>query len=175
MDIALCKLEDGRITYAGANNPLWIVRKTAFLTPAPKEARSSLVEEDQALIEFKADKQPIGLYPNMKGFSETEIPLFEDDALYVFSDGFADQFGGPKGKKFKYRPFKQMLLSLNGLSPDRQMEKLKATFETCKGDFEQIDDVCVIGLRVQEYLQLIFVSYFSPWRPSADSPIEFNV
>ena len=88
MDIALCKLENGKLTFAGANNPLWIVRKAALLTEEQKQARSTVVEGNLALIEFKGDKQPIGLYLNMKGFTETEVNLFEGDTLYLFSDGF---------------------------------------------------------------------------------------
>jgi tetratricopeptide (TPR) repeat protein len=95
MDIALCSLDGNKLKYAGAHNPLWIIRKGA-----------AEVEE------IKADKQPIGKYAEPKPFSTHEVELNTGDSFYTFSDGFADQFGGEKGKKFKSKNFKALLLSI---------------------------------------------------------------
>ena len=76
------------------------------------------------------------------------ITLNEGDILYLFTDGYADQFGGPKGKKFKYKPLNEMLVANTHLSLPEQHKLLKSTFDHWKGDLEQVDDVCVIGVRV---------------------------
>jgi len=97
---------------------------------------------------LKPSKQPVGLYAGMKDFTEQKIELFEGDTLYFFTDGFADQFGGPKGKKMKYKPFKRILLEMNETSMKEQHNLLSAQFSDWKGDIEQLDDVCVIGVKV---------------------------
>ena len=102
------------------------------------------------LIEYKADKFPIG---NLKAgenkkFTNHSIPLQEGDTLYIFSDGFADQFGGPNGKKLKYSVFKQLLLDNQHLSMDQQGELLHKTIEEWRGSLEQVDDILVIGTRL---------------------------
>ena len=128
MDIALCSLNKNKLNYSGANNPLWIIRKGAV-----------------EIEEYKANKQPIGNYINSKPFDTHEIELFEGDTIYIFSDGFSDQFGGDKGKKFKASNFKKLLLSIQGKSPEEQKIVINDTFENWKGSLEQLDDVCVIG------------------------------
>jgi serine phosphatase RsbU (regulator of sigma subunit) len=131
MDIALCSLEGNQLKYAGAYNPLWIIRKG-----------SNEVEE------IKADKQPIGKYAEPRPFTSHSIQLNPGDNIYTFSDGFADQFGGEKGKKFKAKNFKSLLLSIQNESMDRQKELIDEAFEKWQGKLEQLDDVCVIGVRV---------------------------
>lgn len=131
MDIAICSLENKLLKYAGAHNPLWIIRQGA-----------------QEVEEIKADKQPIGRYAEHKPFTSHEIELFEGDTVYIFSDGFADQFGGEKGKKFKAKNFKKLLLSIQGESMERQKELIDLAFENWRGSLEQLDDVCVIGVRI---------------------------
>lgn len=131
MDIALCSLEGNVLKYAGAHNPLWIIRKG-----------SAEVEE------IKADKQPIGKYDLEKPYTTHEVILNSGDSVYVFSDGYVDQFGGEKGKKFKTSNFKQLLLNIQHMSMEEQKEIIDDTFETWRGNIEQIDDVCVIGVRV---------------------------
>lgn len=131
MDIALCALEGNKLRYAGAHNPLWIIRNGI-----------SQVEE------IKADKQPIGKYANPKPFTTHEIELNPGDTFYIFSDGFADQFGGEKGKKFKSANFKKLLLSIQHESIDHQKARIEQAFGSWKGQLEQLDDVCVIGVRV---------------------------
>lgn len=131
MDIALCALKDRQLAYSGAHNPLWIIRKN-----------TTTIEE------IKAQKQPIGKFENNQPFKTTTIELQEGDLIYLFSDGFADQFGGDKGKKFKTANFKQLLLSICSEPMDVQKKRIQDAFENWRGALEQVDDVCVIGIRV---------------------------
>jgi len=148
MDIALCAFSNNKVIFSGANNPLWIIRRTELLSEEQKEARSSVLLNNFSLIEFKSNKQPIGLYEGMKDFTQEEILLNTDDTLYFFTDGYPDQFGGEKGKKFKYKPFKKLLLEIHTESMTKQKSILDKTFETWKGNLDQIDDVCVIGVKL---------------------------
>jgi serine phosphatase RsbU (regulator of sigma subunit) len=129
------KLES--VTWSGANNPLWIIK-----SHQPDDSLSS------GFIEYKADKQPIGVHSKMHPFTTHEIEFGEGDSFYVFSDGYADQFGGEKTKKFKSSSIKELLLSINKKSMKEQKEIIDRTFEGWKGDIEQIDDVCIIGIRI---------------------------
>ncbi len=131
MDIALCSLEGMELKYAGAHNPLWLVRKGA-----------NQVEE------IKGHKQPIGKYADPSPYPTHTIELNEGDSFYIFSDGYADQFGGDKGKKFKAANFKKLLLSIQRQPIEKQLELIDKMFEEWRGDLEQLDDVCVIGVRV---------------------------
>ncbi len=135
MDIALCALNGRTLKYAGAHNPLWIIRSHA-----------AEVEE------IKAHKQPIGQYTAPSSYPTHTIELNPGDSFYIFSDGFADQFGGEKGKKFKTANFKRLLLSIQNETMDRQRELIDEAFENWKKagnhEIEQLDDVCVIGVRV---------------------------
>ena len=117
------------LEYAGANNPLWIIRNAE-------------------LIETKADKQPIGKYETENPFTTHSIELTKGDSIYIFSDGYVDQFGGEKGKKLKAKAVREILLSVQDMSMEDQKAVLDKSFEKWKGDFEQVDDVCVIGVRV---------------------------
>jgi ligand-binding sensor domain-containing protein/serine phosphatase RsbU (regulator of sigma subunit) len=133
MDIALCAFDRNTQTfeYAGAFNPLWLIR-------------------NGELIETKADKFPIGNLKvgEQKKFTNHIVPLVKGDTLYIFSDGFADQFGGPNGKKLKYSVFKNILLSIQQLSMEEQGEYLNKTIEDWRGELEQVDDILVIGTRL---------------------------
>ncbi len=149
MDIALCSLKFNvlnselnqsetkkiepqtvaMLQYAGANNPLWIVR-------------------NEEIIEIKADKQPIGKYDNLEPYTTHSVNLQKDDSIYIFSDGFADQFGGENGKKLKAANFKKLLLSIQKENMTKQKELLDDAFEQWKGELEQLDDVCIIGVRI---------------------------
>ncbi len=148
MDIVLCALskDKKKLLYSGANNPLWIIRKNELID----RDKYSLILElgGVSLIELKGDKQPVGLYAKMDPFSEWEVPLYPGDSVYLSTDGFADQFGGEHGKKFKYAAFKRVLLEINHLSMTEQKEHLDKLFEAWKGDLEQVDDLCVIGFRI---------------------------
>ncbi len=131
MDISLCAYhkKTKMMHWAGANNPLWVARKKEWM-------------------EMKPDKQPIGKYETLKPFTTNKIQLEEGDVFYIFTDGYADQFGGPKGKKFKYKPFQELLIENVSLSMPEQKQKLDKAFEDWKGNLEQVDDVCVIGVGV---------------------------
>ena len=131
MDLALCKLNlsTNVLEYAGANNPLWVVR-------------------DEEILETKADKQPIGLYDYRTPYSNHVIELKKGDCIYIFSDGFVDQFGGARGKKFKAKPFKQLLLLVQNEPMDKQKELINQSFEDWMGAIEQVDDVCIIGVKI---------------------------
>jgi len=133
MDISLCAFnpKTKTIEWAGANNPLWIIRK-----------------EKLEIEEIKANKQPIGKYTEPKPFTTHSFKLQEGDSIYIFTDGFQDQFGGERGKKFKASKMKELLLSIQHLNMEEQRELINNTFESWKGDLEQVDDVCVIGVRV---------------------------
>ncbi|TXB66855.1 SpoIIE family protein phosphatase [Vicingus serpentipes] len=129
MDIALCSIADNKLQYAGAHNPLWIIRKGE-------------------IIETKANKQPIGKFDNPEPYTTHSFDLQKGDSIYIFSDGYVDQFGGEKGKKFKVKAFRELLLSIQDKLMEDQKQIIDEAFETWKGDLEQIDDVCVIGVRV---------------------------
>lgn len=131
MDIALCSFdtEKGTVEYAGANNPLWIIN-------AKGEVK-----------EIKADKQPIGVGGiEEKSFTNYEIKIEKGCTYYIFSDGFADQFGGNEGKKMMRKHFRQLLVNVNALAIEERKEKLINAFEEWKGDLSQVDDVLVIGV-----------------------------
>ncbi len=131
MDIALgvLDLDNNILEYAGANNPLYILRGTE-------------------LMETKADKQPIGSFENRKPFTTHRFEMQAKDRIILFSDGYADQFGGPKGKKFKYKAFKNLLLDHKDTPFSEFKNLLDNRFEEWRGDLEQIDDVCVVGVEV---------------------------
>lgn len=129
MDIALCSIDGNKLQYAGANNPLWMIRRGE-------------------IIEIKANKQPIGQFDNPKPYATHTVSLETGDTIYIFSDGYVDQFGGEKGKKFKSKAFKTLLLSIQDQPMEIQKQIIDETFENWKGSLEQIDDVCVIGVRV---------------------------
>lgn len=131
MDISLVALhlDKRQLWWAGANNPLWIIRQGE-------------------LIELKPDTQPVGNMFGLAPFTTHEVKLEEGDALYLFSDGYPDQFGGDKGKKFKSGAFKKLLLSIQGKDMEEQKSIIDAEFEQWRGDLEQVDDVCVIGVRL---------------------------
>jgi serine phosphatase RsbU (regulator of sigma subunit) len=130
MDISLIALNkaSGRITWSGANNPLWYMQNNVF-------------------CEIKPDKQPIGKTDNPLPFQTHTIPFVSGTTFYLMTDGYADQFGGPKGKKYKYKQLQSLLTSISGLSPQKQREALEADFDDWKGALEQVDDVCLIGIR----------------------------
>lgn len=131
MDLALCCLDKKTRTleYAGANNGLYLIR-------------------NGLLIEYKPDKQPVGRHYSRKAFTNHTIALEPGDCIYIFSDGIADQFGGPKGKKFKYSQLKELLLKNHALPMQEQERLLAETFVRWKGGLEQVDDVCVMGVRM---------------------------
>jgi len=149
MDITLCKVNKvtNELQYAGANNPLYIVRDKNH--PAIEESSANLEMYDHILYEIKADKMPIGYHINTNSFSNHSIVLSDEDSIYLFSDGYPDQFGGPDGKKFKYKPMKEMFLEMHDTPMYKQRDILDRRIVKWIGDLEQIDDILVIGLRVK--------------------------
>jgi serine phosphatase RsbU (regulator of sigma subunit) len=132
MDIALCAIDTKKRTleYAGANNPLYIIR-------------------NGELIQTKPDKLAIGgIEHDDQKYTTQTIQLEKGDVFYVFSDGYADQFGGPKGKKFMYKQFKETLCNIALLNLGEQKAKLDEIIEHWKGSYEQVDDILVIGAKV---------------------------
>ena len=132
MDIALCviNLEKMKMQYAGAYNPLYLFR-------------------NNELIETKADRMPIGIYIKEKeSFTNNEIDLQKGDVFYIFSDGYQDQFGGEDGQKFKTKNFKQFLLDIHQKPMAEQREILDKRIDEWRGDWEQIDDIIILGIRV---------------------------
>lgn len=132
MDMCLCVWNkiDNTLEFAGANNPIWLVRNSE-------------------IVEFKANKMPIGNYTEkLVPFTSEVIQLQKGDTIYLITDGYADQFGGPKGKKFKYSPLQELLLNNNHLSMQEQKVVFDKSFDDWKAHYEQIDDVSLIGVRI---------------------------
>jgi len=131
MDLALCSvdLSTNKLEYAGANNPLYLIRNSE-------------------IIEFKANKQPVGRFIHKFPFTNHIIDIKKGDCIYLLTDGFPDQFGGPMGKKFKYKPMKELLISISGKPMIEQGKIVKETFEAWRDDMEQVDDVCFMGIRI---------------------------
>ncbi|MCX6303227.1 MAG: tetratricopeptide repeat protein [Bacteroidia bacterium] len=132
MDIALCVIDNNQktIQYSGAYNNLYLIR-------------------NGELLEYQADRMPIGIFDfSDKGFTSLDIPYLSGDIIYMFSDGFADQFGGPNRKKFKYPHLKEVLLKNHQLLMLAQRDELEKEFKSWKGDNSQTDDVLVVGLKL---------------------------
>lgn len=150
MDLSLCSYDPKtlELQYAGAFNNLWVIRKNISSSYKPTSKNEVFFEEH--LLEIKADKFPIG--SNLDGVADNytnwKLQLQKGDCVYLYSDGFADQFGGPKGKKFKYNALKKFLVSVHHLPPAEQREKLLSTFENWRGNLEQVDDILVVGVCV---------------------------
>ena len=158
MDMAIISInhETNIVQFSGANNPLYIITNDE-LQIINEESTSNIklcdnsklkIQNSKLLYEVKPDKMPIAIYDKMDTFSTYEIQLKKGDQLYMFSDGFADQFGGPKSKKFKYKPFKRLLLENADKPMAKQKEILIRSFGNWKGNLEQIDDVVVIGIKI---------------------------
>lgn len=129
MDISLAAFNGSSLLWAGANNPLWVV-------------------QNKQMQEVNADKQPIGKTENSKPFSTKTVLLEKGSLICLLTDGFADQFGGPKGKKFKQKQLKELLVETSTLSIHAQKTAIEKTFEDWRGKLEQVDDVCLIGIRI---------------------------
>jgi serine phosphatase RsbU (regulator of sigma subunit) len=131
MDISLIKIDfkSQQIEWSGANNPLWIFNKNGCAV-------------------FTPDKQPIGHSDNKTPFSTHTYSYTKSDLFILFSDGYADQFGGPKDKKFKYSTLKDLIQSNIHLPEEDLKSLLQHSFEEWKGNSEQTDDVCLIGFRI---------------------------
>jgi serine phosphatase RsbU (regulator of sigma subunit) len=135
MDMTLCRLNctTGELQYAAANNPLWVITKNG---------------QGYELKEGEADKMPVGKYVEDRQFALYSMQVKKGDRIYIFTDGYADQFGGPKGKKFKYRHLQEVLLACQDKSMEEQRDVLERTMKDWMGSLEQVDDMLVIGIEV---------------------------
>ncbi len=135
MDLAFCSfdIKNMKVEYAGAFNPMYLIR-------------------ENNIYEYKGDRFSVGLERpdeyKTNGFTNHQIPLKGGDIIYIFSDGFADQFGGPEGKKYKYRRFRHLLLGIHQLPMARQHEYLEKSILNWKGSLDQVDDILVIGIKI---------------------------
>ena len=152
MDMSVVAIDTKNLMmqFAGANNPIYIVRKSESEKLEVKNEELSTF--DFKLYELKGDKMPIAIHIKMDDFSNHEIQLSRGDVLYMFSDGYADQFGGPNGRKFMYAPFKEFLLQISNKPMTEQRELLLQNFEKWRNGFkekyEQVDDITVMGIRI---------------------------
>lgn len=131
IDLSFCILDtrNNTLSFAGAFNPVYIIH-------------------DQQLFEISGDMMPVGVgAEEEKPFTSHSYNLRINDTIYLFTDGFADQFGGPAGRKFKYRPFREMLIGVSHLPMNEQKLRIKKTFDSWKGNHRQLDDVLVFGFR----------------------------
>lgn len=131
IDMALCVLDihKNTLSFAGAFNPIYIVR-------------------DQNLLQINGDMMPVGVgAEEERPFNSHKHELRHNDVIYLFTDGFADQFGGPASRKFKYKPFRELLTGISHLPMPEQKNIVKKTFHTWKGNHRQLDDVLVFGFR----------------------------
>ncbi len=132
MDIALLKFNASQqeVEFSGANRPLYLIR-------------------NNELIEYKANKTAIaGFTADDQEFDTTKVTLLKNDCLYIFTDGYADQFGGDEGKKFMSKNLKELLLSISMLPAKQQHEKIEEAFMNWKKNYEQVDDVLVMGIKI---------------------------
>ncbi len=145
MDISLISVntKTNEMEYAGANNSLYIISQNKISQTNIKNQLSL-----DGFYEVKPDNMPISIYARMDNFTNHKIKLQKNDIIYLFSDGFADQFGGVKGKKFKYKKFKQLLFNISQKPMSEQQNILEETFYSWKGNLNQIDDILVMGIKL---------------------------
>jgi serine phosphatase RsbU (regulator of sigma subunit) len=133
MDIALCRIDKttNELTFAGANNSMHLMRGSR-------------------LIELKGDKQPIGIshFNSTQQFIQQTITLLKDDLIYLFTDGYPDQFGGEIGKKFKYKQLEELLINIHDKDMHEQKMILEKVHKDWKGNLEQVDDICILGIKI---------------------------
>ena len=131
MDIALVCIDkkNKKLKFSGANNECIIIR-------------------NKEIVELAPDKQPIGQFTHAKPFTQKEFDIESGDCIYMFTDGFVDQFGGEREKKYKSRPFKNLLIRISHLPMEEQLTLIAQEFDSWKGNLEQIDDVCVFGVKI---------------------------
>lgn len=146
LDISLCAITGNKLQFAGANNPAWIIRSVDRTSAFDSERPIS--NGQYKLVELPSCKQPIGTHPYPRPFELKSMDLEKGDTVYLFSDGFADQFGGPKGKKFMYRNFAELLLSIQEKKMEDHKNVLDGAIISWKGPLEQVDDILVLGFRV---------------------------
>lgn len=131
LDISICSINknDYSFEFAGANSSIYLIKSNNF-------------------VEFKGDKMPIGYYLNMKDFSSKSLQLSKGDKIYLFSDGYIDQFGGAEGKKYKSGAFRKLITEIKNYPMEEQKKVISKTFYEWKGNYDQIDDVLIMGICV---------------------------
>ncbi|HEY0031458.1 MAG TPA: SpoIIE family protein phosphatase [Bacteroidia bacterium] len=132
VDCVLCayNFDSMKLEFAAANNPLWLIR-------------------NGEITEYKGDKMPVGKHHgNLSPFTLQTVPLQKGDLIYTFTDGYADQFGGEKGKKYKYKQLQEKIMGIKDLPLDDQKSILDKEFESWRGNLEQVDDVLIIGMKI---------------------------
>ncbi|MBU0765858.1 MAG: tetratricopeptide repeat protein [Bacteroidetes bacterium] len=162
MDISLAAIETDtlRCRWAGANNPLWIIPKNVNVvdTHGRVYLHNNVNQTNQTdgsppiITEYRPDKMPVAIHPTMESFTNHEIQLKEGDRLYLFSDGFPDQFGGPKGKKFKYSAFRKLVKETVDPDIKKQGIKMEQALEDWMNPegkkYEQVDDITVLAMKI---------------------------
>ena len=151
MDISFASLnlETNEVLFSGANNPLWVISKDQYKIINGERYTSSIQFNNYFFFEIKGDKKPVGEYQIEKPpFTLNKMSISKNDIIYLLSDGYADQFGGKQNKKIKVKNLKNFLLQNAHLSMNTQKSKLHENFINWKGDFEQIDDVTIMGVKV---------------------------
>jgi len=154
MDISLCSLyyktDKIILKWAGANNPLWVI--SSVILNDSEESNSkidvSTHNDNYMLTEFKPDKHPVGKTDNNVPFTTHNIELQKNDSIYIFSDGYQDQFGGEQGKKFKTSQMRELFLSVRNKTMNEQKKIISYKFDNWKENLEQVDDICIIGVKV---------------------------
>lgn len=131
MDMAVVSIDSSqnKIEFAGAHNPMYLIR-------------------DNELMVVEGDKMPVSIHVKMSEFTNHELEMKNNDLIYLFSDGYVDQFGGPENKKFKSKNLKQLIVDNSGKSMSEQKKVYEQVFNEWKGDNEQIDDVLLIGIKI---------------------------
>jgi len=133
MDVSICAWDQKNesLTWAGANNPLWILK-----------------QQSQEILELKGDKQPVGNHHDYKDFTTHHVSVSLGDRIYLFSDGIPDQFGGEHGKKFKTKQLKEIVLSSGNKSIEEQIQTIEKSINNWKGQLDQIDDICFLAIEI---------------------------
>ena len=152
MDIAVCVLRNNKIEYSGANNPLYLIREKKNKLPDITDERKIKIHPtdnpNYTLIEYKPDRQPIGIHITEKPFTNNTIELCNNDSIYIFSDGYVDQFNEEYNKKFLSKNFKNLLISIADNSMSEQKQILDKTLKDWHGNANQLDDILVMGVKI---------------------------
>jgi serine phosphatase RsbU (regulator of sigma subunit) len=133
MDVSICawNADSKQLTWAGANNPLWIQKR-----------------HSGEIIELKGDKQPVGNHHDYKDFTTHQVEITSGDRIFLFSDGIPDQFGGPNGKKFKSKQLKEVILNSGNEDIVQQVRTINKKINHWKGDLSQVDDICLLAIEI---------------------------